>query len=149
MRRGNFAGYGFENDTYSDYKGIDASRKIVILLSGNRPLLTNDMTIVQKQELAARHGAAAVLSFADPGDEFAKGSLNDLHSCSGTTNFGSKKTKTFATFKWSTSKHKFRERPFGKQHGTSVEKLSRRIDSLKVEHLCSRQCNCEKIHLVL
>lgn len=68
-----FAGYGFENDSYSDYKGTDVKGKIVMLLDGNPSF--SDTTDIQvrsglyKQTDAARHGAAAALLIVRGGDQ--------------------------------------------------------------------------------
>ncbi len=131
-----FAGYGFENDTYSDYKGIDASGKIVILLSGNPPFAdTNDIMVnsqLYKRTNAARHGAAAVLIVAN-GDEFAK-VRQRFASMFGnktmTLDQGIKETRNIAQFQMVYIKTEVANALLEAQ-GTSVEKLSRRIDSLK------------------
>ena len=70
-----FAGYGFENDTYSDYRNVDVKDKIVLLLNGN-PSFADASDIMVGSELykrsnALKHGAAAVLIIAS-GDEFSK-----------------------------------------------------------------------------
>ena len=72
-----FAGYGFESDTYSDYKGIDAKGKIVILLAGNPPFADTSNVMIRtelyKRSNAMKHGAAAVLLAVRGGNaEFAK-----------------------------------------------------------------------------
>lgn len=68
-----FAGYGFESDSYSDYKGLDVKNKIVILLDGNPPFADTTDAMVRtglyKRTNAARHGAAAVLVIIRGGDK--------------------------------------------------------------------------------
>ncbi len=148
-----FAGYGFENDTYSDYKGIDASGKIVILLSGNPPFAdTNDIMVnsqLYKRTNAARHGAAAVLIVAN-GDEFAK-VRQRFASMFGnktmTLDQGIKETRNIAQFQMVYIKTEVANALLEAQ-GTSVEKLSRRIDSLKAPASLQLGSATVKIYLV-
>ncbi|HEY9165258.1 MAG TPA: M28 family peptidase [Candidatus Kryptonia bacterium] len=68
-----FAGFGFESDSYSDYGNIDASNKIVMILSGN-PRFADSTDIFVKSELykrtnAMKHGAAAVIIAVQGGEK--------------------------------------------------------------------------------
>lgn len=132
-----FAGYGFENDTYSNYKGIDASGKVVILLNGNPPFAdTSDIMVnsqLYKRTNAAKHGAVAVLIVAK-GDEFAK-TRQRFASMFGnktmTLDNGIKETRTAAQIQMVYIKAEVANSLL-EAHGTSVEELSKRIDSSKL-----------------
>lgn len=72
-----FVGYGFEDDTYSDYKGINVNGKIVVILAGNPPFADTGNIIIRtelhKRSNALKHGAALVLLAVTGGDAaFAK-----------------------------------------------------------------------------
>jgi len=67
-----FAGYGFESDSSSDYDGIDARGKIVMLLDGNpKSADTADPMVrtgLYKRSNAMRHGAVAIIIIVRGGD---------------------------------------------------------------------------------
>jgi Zn-dependent M28 family amino/carboxypeptidase len=73
-----FVGYGIEADRlqHHDYAGIDVKGKIVVVLSGKpRSFPTEEgahfASGEQKREVAARHGAAGMITIPTPGSEKA------------------------------------------------------------------------------
>jgi hypothetical protein len=132
-----FAGYGFENDAYSDYKGIDANGKIVMLLNGNPPFAdTSDIMIktqLYKRTNAARHGALAIL-IVTKGAEFVK-ARQRFASMFGnktmTLDKGVKEARTVAQIQMVYIKDEVANELL-KAHGSTVDDLTRKIDSLRI-----------------
>jgi hypothetical protein len=66
-----FAGYGISDSTRDDYKGLNVRGRIVVVLTGNPPGTPQPTGRRQrppnKQDLAQRNGAAAVLILFTPG----------------------------------------------------------------------------------
>jgi len=131
-----FAGYGFENSIYSDYKGIDVNGKIVVLLAGNPPFAdTNDImteTELYKRTNAAKHGAAAVLLVTRSGrDEFTeirKRYMSMFGNNTMTLDAGAKENKSRAMMQLVYVKAEVANE-FLKARGADIDGLARRIDS--------------------
>ena len=131
-----FAGYGFESSTYSDYAGIDAKGKIVILLAGN-PSFADTGDIMIKTELykrsnALRHGAASVLIVVRGGDT----AFTKIHQRFGSlfgnktmTNDTGKKTKGSSTMMQMIYIREDVADELLKPHGTNANHLANTIDS--------------------
>ena len=134
-----FAGYGFQNDSYSDYKAIDVKNKIVMLLDSNPPFAdTTDPLIrtgLYKRTNAARHGAAAVLLIVRGGEKgFSKlkqksGSL--LGQKTMTLISDSKEQTRIALMQMLSVSEKMANEVLKKRH-TTVEQLAEKIDSSKI-----------------
>ncbi len=133
-----FAGYGFENESYSDYKGVEAKGKIVLLLDGNPSFAdTSDMMVktgLYKRTKAAKHGAAAVLVVAGGEAGFSKlqqrlGSLFGMKTMS--LEFNSSPQKKAAPMQFLYVKESVAEELL-MDRGITLKKLARTIDSAKV-----------------
>lgn len=63
-----FCGYGFENDSYSDYASVDVSEKIVMVFKSNPPFIKDlpRMSIRAKADLAYQKGARAIIFVSQP-----------------------------------------------------------------------------------
>ncbi|HUI29959.1 MAG TPA: M28 family peptidase [Candidatus Acidoferrales bacterium] len=132
-----FAGYGFEDDSYSDYKGIDVEGKIVMLLSGNPPFADTADVLVKtelyKRSNAMKHGAAAVL-FAAKEDEFEKIRQNFIsmfgNNAMSLSN-GKREVRTRTLMQSVYIKAEIADELL-KIQGSNIDSLAKKIDSSKI-----------------
>jgi hypothetical protein len=133
-----FAGYGFENNIYSDYSGVDVKGKIVVILAGNPPFAdTSDIMVkteLYKRTNAARHGAAAVLLVARGGEEEFSKIRQHYNSLFGnnimTLDAGTKETRMATLMQLVYIKPEIAN-VLLKSYGTDIEGVAQRIDSSK------------------
>ncbi len=134
-----FAGYGYEDGSYSDYKGMDVTGKIVMLLGGNPKFAdTNDVMVrtgLYKMTNAVSNGAAAVIMTINDGDEgFARlrksfNATDGVKQMSLASEIG--KPAQFKPVQLIYIRESIADSILLSRHFTST-RLARRIDSLKV-----------------
>ncbi len=133
-----FAGYGFEDGTYSDYQGLNVKGRIVVIMSGNPAFAdTNDImirTALYKRSNAVRHGAAAVLIVMRGGDKEVARIVQQFGSLFGNKTMKlaspAKEARIPATTQVLYIRNKVADQMM-KAANTDVETVAARIDSLK------------------